>query len=51
MFFIAVQGLMDVRFGVENSDHIPQPSGPRTLPHEVKIRAWIYGPKTLPRRH
>ena len=31
-------------------DHIPQPSGPRTLHHEVKIRAWIYGPKTLPRR-
>ena len=32
------------------SDHIPQPDGPRNLPHEVKIHAWIYGPKTLPRK-
>ena len=30
---------------IQNMDHIPQSSGPRNLPHKVKIRAWIYGPK------
>ena len=39
------------RITAEYLDHIPQSSGPRTLPHDVKIRAWIFGPKTLPHRH